>query len=49
MEAMKKYSGVKTMQIISELRKTDAKSKGIDCPNTSDGELFRELIYFILH
>jgi DNA polymerase-3 subunit delta len=49
MDAMKKYSGVKTMQIISELRKTDAKSKGIDSPNTSDGELFRELIYFILH
>jgi DNA polymerase-3 subunit delta len=49
MEAMKKYSGVKTMQIISELRKTDAKSKGIDSPATSDGELFRELVYFILH
>jgi DNA polymerase-3 subunit delta len=49
MNAMKKYSGVKTMQIISELRKTDAKSKGVDCPNTEDGELFRELVYFILH
>lgn len=47
--AMKKYSGVKVMQIIAELRKTDAKSKGIDCPNTPNGELLKELIYYILH
>ncbi len=47
--AMRKYSGVKVMQIIAELRRTDAKSKGIDNPNTTDGELLKELIYFILH
>lgn len=47
--AMKKYSGVKVMQIIAELRQTDAKSKGVDNPNTPDGELLRQLIYFILH
>lgn len=47
--AMKTFSGVKVMQIIAELRKTDAKSKGVDNPNTSDGELLRQLIYFILH
>ncbi|MDE7379318.1 MAG: DNA polymerase III subunit delta [Paraprevotella sp.] len=47
--AMKKYSGVKVMQIIAELRRTDAKSKGVDNPNTPDGELLRQLIYFILH
>lgn len=47
--AMKKYSGVKVMNIIAEIRKTDAKSKGIDNPNTTDGELLKELIYFILH
>lgn len=47
--AMKTFSGVKVMQIIAELRKTDAKSKGVDNPNTSDGELLKQLIYFILH
>lgn len=47
--AMNKYSGVKVMQIISELRKTDAKSKGVDNPNTPSSELLRELIFFILH
>ncbi len=47
--AMKKYSGVKVMQIIAELRQTDAKSKGVDNPNTPDGELLRQLVYFILH
>ncbi|MCM1108800.1 MAG: DNA polymerase III subunit delta [Clostridium sp.] len=47
--AMKKYSGVKVMQIISELRQTDAKAKGVGNPNTSDGELLRQLVYFILH
>lgn len=47
--AMKNYSGVKVMQIIGELRKTDAKSKGIECSNTSNGELLRGLIYYILH
>lgn len=47
--AMKTFSGVKVMQIIAELRKTDAKSKGVNNPNTSDGELLKQLIYFILH
>ena len=47
--AMSKYSGVKVMQIIAELRKTDAKSKGVGNPNTSSSELLRELIFFILH
>lgn len=46
---MKKYSGVKVMQIISKIRETDAKSKGLDNPNTPIGELLRELIFFILH
>ena len=47
--AMRKYSGVKVMQIIAEIRKTDARSKGVDNPNITDGELLKELIYFILH
>jgi DNA polymerase-3 subunit delta len=46
---MRNYSGVKTMQIISKIREIDAKSKGLDNPNTSAGELAKELIFFILH
>lgn len=47
--AMRKYSGVKTMRIIGEIRQTDAKSKGVGNSSLSDGELLRELIFFILH
>ena len=46
---MRNYSGVKVMQIIDKIRETDAKSKGLDNPNTGVGELVKELIYFILH
>lgn len=47
--AMKNYTGVKVMNIIGEIRRTDARSKGVDNPSTSPGELMRELFYFILH
>lgn len=46
---IRNYSGVKVMQIISKIRETDAKSKGLDNPNTPVGELLRELVFFILH
>ena len=49
MVGMRKYTGVKVMQIIGAIRTCDAKSKGIDNPSTPDGELLRELVYFILH
>lgn len=47
--AMRKYSGIKTMQIISEIRTTDAKSKGVENSSLSDGDLLRELVFKILH
>lgn len=47
--AMKKYSGVKVMQIIGGIRLCDAKSKGVKNSSVSDGDLLRELIYFIMH
>ncbi|MBR4389360.1 MAG: DNA polymerase III subunit delta [Prevotella sp.] len=47
--AMRNYSGTKTLQIISKMREIDAKSKGLDNPNTGADELFKELVYFILH
>lgn len=49
MTGMRNYSGMKTMQIISKMREIDAKSKGIENPNTDQGELMKELIFFILH
>lgn len=49
MAAMHRYSGVKVMQIIGEIRYCDARSKGVDNSSLSDGDLLRELIYKILH
>ena len=47
--AMRKYSGVKVMQIIGVIRYCDAKSKGVGNSSLGDGELLRELVYKILH
>lgn len=47
--AMKRYTGVKVMQIVGAIRQCDAKSKGVENSSVSDGELLRELVYFILH
>ena len=49
MPAMHKYSGVKVMQIIGEIRRTDARSKGVGNPSISGGDLLKELLFFILH
>lgn len=48
--AMQNYKGTKVIQIISEIRRADARSKGVDNTDaTPSGELMRELLYFILH
>ncbi len=49
MAGMRNYTGKKTLQILSKIRETDTKSKGLDNPNTSAGDLMKELIYYILH
>jgi DNA polymerase-3 subunit delta len=49
MTGMRNYTGMKVMQIISKIREIDAKSKGLDNPNTPPGELMKELIFYILH
>ena len=46
---MKNYSAMKVMQIIGKIREIDAKSKGLDNPNTPPGELMKELIFFTFH
>lgn len=47
--AMQNYSGVKVMQIISAIRRSDAKSKGVNNAFESDGDILKELVFFILH
>lgn len=49
MTGMRNYTGSKVMQILGKLREIDAKSKGLDNPNTPPGELMKELIFYILH
>ena len=49
MTGMQNYSGTKVLQIISKIREIDAKSKGLDNPNTPPGELMKELIFFTFH
>lgn len=46
---MKAYSGVKVMNIITQIRLCDARSKGIGNVSLTQGELLKELVYFILH
>lgn len=47
--AMRLYTGRKVMEIIGQIRRTDARSKGVDSPATSDADLVKELMFFILH
>ncbi len=49
MIGVRQFSARKTMDILSKIREIDAKSKGLDNPNTGPGELMKELIFFILH
>lgn len=47
--AMRVYSAMKVYTIISEIRRTDGASKGVGGQKTTDGDLLKELVYFILH
>lgn len=47
--AAKNYSTGKIVQVISDLRETDLKSKGVGNASVEDGELLKELVYKILH
>lgn len=46
---MRAYTGMKVMNIITQIRLSDARSKGIGNVTLSQGEILRELVYFILH
>jgi DNA polymerase-3 subunit delta len=48
-QAAKTFSALKTMHIITYIRETDARSKGIDNQSADDGDLLKELVFKILH
>lgn len=48
MPAMRNYSGRRVMNILSMIRETDAKGKGIGGCRTAPGELLLELVFAIL-
>ncbi len=47
--AARRYNAGKTFRIIGYFRETDARLKGIDNPSAKDADLWKELIYKILH
>ena len=47
--AMKNYSAMKVYNIIGEIRRTDGASKGVGGAKITDGDLLKELVFFILH
>ena len=46
--AMKNYRATHVMQILHQIRLADARSKGADAVTVPDGEIMRELLFFIL-
>ena len=46
---MQNYSAVKVLNVISEIRKADVRSKGGDGSKISQGDLMKELLYFIFN
>ena len=48
-KASQAFGAWKTMNIISFIRETDSRYKGIDNPSTDEGDLMKELIFKILH
>jgi len=47
--AAKRYNAMKTFRIIGYFREIDARLKGINNPSAKDEDLWKELIYKILH
>lgn len=47
--AARRYSAGKTFRIIGYIRAIDARSKGVDNPSAGEEDLWKELIYEIMH
>ncbi|MDO9154035.1 MAG: DNA polymerase III subunit delta [Paludibacter sp.] len=48
-KAAQAYNAWKTMNIISDIRETDARGKGVESNGVEDGDLLKELIFKIMH
>lgn len=46
---LRNYSAMKVFNLISDIRTTDARSKGVENSSVSDADLLKELLYKILH
>lgn len=46
---LRNYSAMKVFNLISEIRNTDARSKGVENSSATDADLLKELLYKILH
>ena len=46
---MKNYPAMKVFNLISDIRTTDARSKGVENSSATDADLLKELLYKILH
>ncbi|MCC8153814.1 MAG: DNA polymerase III subunit delta [Tannerellaceae bacterium] len=46
---LRNFSAMKVFTLISEIRQTDARAKGVENSSVSDAELLKELVYKILH
>ena len=46
---MKNYPAMKVFNLISDIRTTDARSKGMENSSATDADLLKELLYKILH
>lgn len=49
MTGLRNYPAMKVFNLISDIRTTDARSKGVDNSSVSDADLLKELLYKILH
>ncbi|MCL2596590.1 MAG: DNA polymerase III subunit delta [Paludibacter sp.] len=47
--AAKTFNAIKTMEILGNIRKADARSKGFEFSENNESEIYKELIYNILH
>ena len=48
-QAARNYNTGKTLQIIGDLRRADAQSKGFGNASANDAEILKELVFRILH
>ena len=46
---LRNYSAMKVFNLISDIRTTDARSKGVENSSATDADLLKELLYKILH